>query len=169
MAFRKLGATSASVVVAIATAAAPASVAKQPKLRAGEFCSIKRQHYYKRHGYICKKSKDGRYRLSVRQHPRRLTVPQRSGDYRGLAAIASANQFCGTAKRGIYRVSKSGPITCPEALKGFRVVANTHHEPHGWSCRTFYRQLRAGCRVPGGSHVVGRWKDPSRPNAVKTY
>jgi hypothetical protein len=76
-----------------------------------------------------------------------------------LPATASANQFCGTAKHGIYRVSKSGPITCRKALEGFGVFANTHHERAGWLCRTYYHQLRAGCRVPGGSRVVGRWKN----------
>ncbi len=63
MSFRKLVATGASVAVAMGTVAAPATVANQPKLHAGEFCSTKKQRVYKHHGYVCKKAKDGRYRL----------------------------------------------------------------------------------------------------------
>jgi hypothetical protein len=41
--------------------APPAALAK--KLHAGEFCSKRKQSYYHRHGYTCRRASDGRNRL----------------------------------------------------------------------------------------------------------
>lgn len=35
----------------------------QAALGAGQFCSLSKQNYYKKYGYICKRVSDGRYRL----------------------------------------------------------------------------------------------------------
>lgn len=49
--------------VAAGHAATSAQVTAAAKLHAGEFCSKSKQSYYHRHGYTCRKARDGRNRL----------------------------------------------------------------------------------------------------------
>ena len=56
----------ASAITAFPVAAGHASgqeVTAAAKLHAGEFCSKSKQSYYHRHGYTCRKARDGRNRL----------------------------------------------------------------------------------------------------------
>lgn len=48
--------------VSVGHAAAP-SVSAALKLHSGEFCSRSKQRYYHRHGYTCRRARDGRNRL----------------------------------------------------------------------------------------------------------
>ncbi len=47
--------------VSVGQASAPARGAAH--LHSGEFCSKKKQRYYHRHGYTCRRASDGRNRL----------------------------------------------------------------------------------------------------------